>query len=55
CMLNNVGIAFRVAGPTESFAFLSVFGKILGSIWMVLGRLELFAVLILFLPSFWRK
>ncbi len=53
CMINNIGIAFRVAGPTSSFAFLSSFGKILSSLWMVLGRLELFAVLIVLLPKFW--
>ncbi|MGM0439999.1 MAG: TrkH family potassium uptake protein [Chlamydiota bacterium] len=55
CMLNNIGIAFRAAGPTESFAFLSSFGKMLCTIWMVLGRLELLAVLIILLPSFWTR
>lgn len=54
CMINNIGIAFRVAGPTSSFAFLSSFGKILCSIWMVLGRLEFFALLIILVPAFWR-
>ena len=28
CMMNNVGIAFRAAGPTDSFAFLSNYSKI---------------------------
>jgi len=55
CMINNIGMAFRTAGPTSSFAFLSAFGKLLSSIWMVLGRLELFAVLLIFLPEFWMK
>jgi len=55
CMINNIGIAFRMAGPTESFAFLSNFSKIISSIWMVFGRLEVFAVMIIFLPSFWKK
>ncbi|MFT4552979.1 MAG: trk system potassium uptake protein TrkH [Chlamydiales bacterium] len=54
CMINNIGMAFRVAGPTGSFAFLSSFGKILSSIWMVLGRLEFFALLIVLVPAFWR-
>ncbi len=54
CMINNIGIAFRAAGPTESFAFLSSFSKILSTFLMVLGRLEFFAVLIIFVPAFWK-
>jgi trk/ktr system potassium uptake protein len=55
CMLNNIGIGFRAAGPTGSFAFLPIFGKILSIIWMVMGRLEYFAVLLMLLPGFWRS
>ncbi|MGE3953616.1 MAG: TrkH family potassium uptake protein [Parachlamydiales bacterium] len=55
CMLNNVGLAFRAAGPEGTFAFLTPFGKSLSIFYMVLGRLEYFAILILFLPSFWRS
>ncbi len=54
CMLNNIGVAFRAAGPEGTFAFLSPFGKSLSIFYMVLGRLEYFAILIVFLPSFWR-
>lgn len=54
CMINNIGIAFRVAGPTSSFAFLSTFGKLLSSVLMVMGRLEFFALLIVFVPAFWK-
>ncbi|MCH9627770.1 MAG: Trk system potassium uptake protein TrkH [Chlamydiales bacterium] len=54
CMLNNVGIAFRMGGPVESFAFLSNWSKLLACFWMVAGRLEYFAVLIAFVPAFWR-
>lgn len=54
CFLNNVGAAFRAAGPTDSFAFLSVFSKVLSILWMLLGRLEYYVVLLLLLPSFWR-
>ncbi len=53
-LINNVGIAFRMAGPEYSFAFLSNFGKLLGSLWMIAGRLEFFAVLIALIPAFWR-
>ena len=55
CFMNNVGMAFRAAGPTGSFAFLSSFDKILAIFWMLLGRLEFFVVLLLFLPSFWKN
>ncbi len=55
CLLNNVGIAFRAAGPTESMAFLSPFSKLLATFWMLLGRLEFFVVLLLFLPTFWKN
>jgi len=54
CMANNGGFAFRMGGPTESFAFLSVFGKILSCFWMIAGRLEYYALLIAFIPAFWR-
>ena len=54
CMINNVGFAFRMAGPTESFAFLSNFGKLLSCFLMIAGRLEFFAILIAFVPAFWR-
>jgi len=55
CFLNNVGIAFRAAGPMDSFAFLSPLSKTLSIFWMLLGRLEYYVVLLLFLPSFWKK
>lgn len=54
-MINNVGIGFRAAGPSETLVFLSPFAKILSTFWMLLGRLEFFIVLLLFLPSFWKN
>ncbi len=55
CFLNNVGAAFRAAGPTDSFAFLSPTSETLSIVWMLLGRLEYYVVLLLLLPSFWRN
>jgi len=55
CMINNIGIAFRMGGPTESFAFLSPAAKIGSTLWMVAGRLEFFAVLVLLVPRFWKE
>lgn len=55
CMINNTGLLFGGVGCTGSFAFLSPFSKIVSILWMVLGRLEYFAFLVLFVPAFWRK
>ena len=55
CSLNNIGFAMRAAGPIESFAFMSNFGKFLSSFLMLLGRLEYFTLILLFFPSFWKK
>ncbi len=55
CFLNNVGTAFHAAGPTESLQFLSPLSKLLATFWMLLGRLEFFVVLLLFLPTFWKN
>ncbi|MCB1111228.1 MAG: TrkH family potassium uptake protein [Chlamydiales bacterium] len=54
-MINNIGIGFRMAGPTESCAFLSNFGLCLSCFLMVLGRLEFFAVLAVLVPAFWKR
>lgn len=55
CNINNMGLAFREAGPTSSCAFLSDWSLLLSSFWMVLGRLELFVILVVFIPAFWRE
>ena len=44
-----------IIGPNGNFSNLSNFSKCILSLAMILGRLELFAVLVLFIPSFWRK
>ena len=53
--LNNIGPGLGAFGPTNNYAFLTSQSKILLSILMLLGRLELFAILVLFVPSFWRS
>lgn len=55
CMVNNIGIAFRFAGPLNNINFLPDLSKILSTVWMLFGRLEFFTVLLLFFPSFWKK
>ncbi len=53
--LFNIGPGIGMVGPTENFAFLGGVTKIWLSILMLVGRLEFFAVLVLFSPSLWRR
>ncbi len=52
--LNNIGPGLGVLGPHDNYAGFSPQGKLLLTLLMLLGRLELFAILVLFVPSFWR-
>ena len=53
--LSNIGPGFGDVGPTKNFAHFMPATKVFLSLLMILGRLELFAVLVLFVPSIWRK
>jgi len=54
--ISNVGPGLgNVIGPNGNFSTLPDFSKLSLSFGMLLGRLELFAVLVLFFPSFWRN
>lgn len=53
--LGNIGPGFGLVGPVDNFAHLPDLTKWVLSILMLLGRLELFTILILFTPYFWRK
>ncbi|MCZ2290995.1 MAG: TrkH family potassium uptake protein [Burkholderiales bacterium] len=53
--LNNIGPGLGVVGPAQNYASLSVFQTWICTLAMLLGRLELLAVLVLLLPAFWRK
>lgn len=52
--LGNVGPGLGVVGPVSNFADVPELGKWALSILMLLGRLELFTVLVLFTPFYWR-
>ena len=54
CM-NNVGPGLERVGTVGNFAYLSDLSKWVLSFDMLAGRLELYPIIILFLPSFWRK
>ena len=53
--LGNVGPGIGDVGPVNTFAHLPIAGKWFLSLLMLIGRLELFTVLVLFMPAFWRK
>jgi trk system potassium uptake protein TrkH len=53
--LGNVGPGFSSIGPTQNYAFIADSGKLLLAFCMLLGRLELFTVLVLFTPGFWKR
>jgi trk system potassium uptake protein TrkH len=53
--LFNIGPGLGAVGPMENFAFLKDVTKIGLALLMLLGRLELYALLVLFSPSLWRK
>jgi len=53
-MLNNVGPGISLVGPVEDFHRFSTLSKLVFSVDMLFGRLEIFPILILFSPMFWR-
>ncbi len=53
--LNNIGPGFSLVGATGNYAFMHAFPKVVLSILMIAGRLELFAILIWFAPDFWKR
>jgi trk system potassium uptake protein TrkH len=53
--LSNVGPGFGVVGPNTNFASLTDLSKLLLSAAMILGRLEIFTILVLLVPAFWRR
>ncbi|AMV73530.1 TrkH family potassium uptake protein [Desulfuromonas carbonis] len=53
--LGNIGPGLGSVGPIAHYGHIAPFGKAVLILCMLLGRLELFTVLVLFFPSFWRK
>jgi trk system potassium uptake protein TrkH len=53
--IGNIGPGFAMVGPVENYALIPTLGKWL-LIWcMLLGRLEIYTVIILMVPEFWRR
>ncbi|SHH43829.1 TrkH family potassium uptake protein [Clostridium grantii] len=53
--LGNIGPGFEFVGPTHTYSQFSSFSKLLLSFFMLLGRLELFTVIALLSPKFWKN
>ena len=53
--INNIGPAFGAAGPMSNFAFYSPISKLILAFDMLLGRLEIFPIIMLLSPSVWRE
>lgn len=53
-MLSNVGPATGATGPASTFANVPASGKWLMSAYMLIGRLEIFTVLFLLMPNYWK-
>lgn len=51
--ITNLGPGFSMVGPVSNFGFLEGWTKLLLSFTMIVGKLEIFAVLMLFTPVFW--
>lgn len=52
---NNIGPGMGIVGPTSNYASFSNINKVMLSLIMLLGRLEIFPILILFSPSLYKK
>lgn len=53
--IGNIGPGFEMVGPTQTYSFFSAPSKIILSIMMLFGRLELFTIFLLLTPSHWKK
>ncbi|MGA0334253.1 MAG: potassium transporter TrkG, partial [Kiritimatiellia bacterium] len=53
--LSNVGPGFAELGPTRNYAGIADSGKLILAFCMLLGRLELFTILVMFSPGFWKR
>ena len=55
CTFNNIGPGFEAVGPTCNFAGYSGLSKLVLSLGMLAGRLEIFPILVLFSRSTWKR
>ncbi|TDJ57271.1 MAG: TrkH family potassium uptake protein [Planctomycetota bacterium] len=53
--LCTIGPGFAGVGPADNYGWMTPWTKMLLSLWMALGRLEVFALIVLLTPRFWRE
>jgi len=53
--LGNVGPGLGTVGPMDNFSGISIYGKWILIICMLLGRLEIYTIIVLLVPEFWRR
>lgn len=53
--INNIGPGFEIVGPMGNFADYSALSKIVLSFTMLFGRLEVYPLLVILAPAFWKK
>lgn len=53
--VGNIGPGFSSVGPMQNYAHLPGAAKTILALLMIVGRLEFYTVLVIFLPNFWRK
>jgi trk system potassium uptake protein TrkH len=53
--IGNIGPGLGEVGPADNYAHLPDLAKLLLTLCMLLGRLEIYTVIVLFVPEFWRR
>ena len=53
--INNIGPGLNMVGPVENFSHFSVLSKLVFTMDMLIGRLEIYPILVLFTPRMWRR
>ena len=53
--IGNIGPGIGSVGPTENYAHIPELGKWVLTLCMLLGRLEIYTIVVLFVPEYWRK
>ena len=53
--LGNIGPALGAVGPVEHYGWIPGGAKLLMCLAMILGRLEIYTVLVVFMPMFWKR
>jgi trk system potassium uptake protein TrkH len=53
--LSNIGPGLGIVGPAGNFADFSLISKAVLTLCMIIGRLEIYPILLLFAPTFWKR